>query len=549
VTSARLNAVVGAGVALFAAVLHATALGHGFLNWDDNRFITGNPLFAAGGWPYVRAALTRVQFDAYHPLHLLSYLPDRWLWPQNAAGFHAVSLALFALDVLLLFRLARRHACLPGAAVAALLFAAHPLCVEPVHWISARKDRLAMAFAVGVLLCEDARAPDQRKLAPAGLALFAAALLSKTSTLCLPPVIWCWLVWMRGTPARTAAVRAAPYALLGIIPAVAVLTVWHSHQMIAVRPTVAPVDVLATLATYARRTIWPSDLGAMYPETMPSPVLSAAIAAALAAAAVLAWRRLPSPARFAMLAFPLALLPVANLVPVVFRFADRSGFLALGMLVPPAAVGLQALFRARRVRHFVAIAAVAAVAVLASTSLALAATWSNSRALWSHATVAHPDALLARLKYGETLRDLGEWAPAVAEYQAAIHLRPDNPLGYAGLFHLYATRAEVERRLPPGTANTWLGELGAGMEDRSAFDALARQVPHAACAECADSLLLLNLRRWRRSDESLLRFARVAIDAGTPDAALVFLSQAADRQAPDWLALYAETRRAAEVHR
>jgi hypothetical protein len=146
VAPSRLNAWVGTGVSLLAVILHADALGYGFLNWDDNRFITSNPLFAQGGWTYVRAALTQVQFDAYHPLHLLSYLPDRWLWPQSAAGFHGVGLALFALDVFLLFCLAIRHAGLAGAAVATSLFAAHPFCVEPVVWISARKDLLASIF-------------------------------------------------------------------------------------------------------------------------------------------------------------------------------------------------------------------------------------------------------------------------------------------------------------------------------------------------------------------------------------------------------------------
>jgi hypothetical protein len=545
VTSARASALVGGGVAVLAAALAASALGQGFVNWDDNRFITDNPLFAAGGWIYLRAAVTRIQFDAYHPLHLLSYLPDRGLWPQRAAGFHAVNLILLALDVFLLFRLARRHACLPGAAVAALLFAVHPLCVEPVHWISARKDLLAMIFFIGVFLIEDARDPAERRPAAAGLALFAAAILAKSSTLCLPPLVWCWLIWMRGATARTAAVRAAPYALLGVVPAVAVVTVWRSHAMIPLRPTAPPVDVLATLATYARRTLWPSDLGAIYPESMPRPVLSAAIASAIALAVALGWRRLPRPARFAVAAFPLALLPVANIVPVAFRFADRYAFLALAMLVPPAAIGLQSLFRSKKAWRSAAIGAVAAAALsLAATSRSLAASWTDSRALWSHATAAHPDALLARLKYGETLRDLHRWAPAVAEYQAAVRLRPDNPLGYAGLFHLYTTRAEVEGRLPPGTARLWLSELGAGMEDPAAFRALLTKVPHAACAECVDSLLLLNLRRWPLPDELLLRSARAAIDHAMPDAALVFLSQAADQRTPAWQALYAESGRA-----
>jgi hypothetical protein len=545
VTSARLNAAIGAGVAVLAAALHVGALGQGFVNWDDNRFITANPLFSTGGWSYVHAALTRVQFDAYHPLHLLSYLPDLWLWPQSPIGFHAVGLALLATDVYLLFLLARRRAGPAGAAIAVLLFAAHPLCVEPIHWISARKDLLALAFFVGIFLIEDGRDADDPRLHLAAPVLFVAALLSKTSTLCLPPLLVGWLIWMRGAPLRTALVRAAPYAVVAVVPAIAVVTVWQHHAMIPLRPTAAPVDVLATFATYARRTLWPSDLGAIYPETMPRPILSAALALVFGLVVVVGWRRLPRHARFAIAAFPIALLPVANVVPVVFRFADRYAFLALAMLVAPLAVGLQSLFDARGARRSIALVIVAAVSIgLVETGHRLAASWTDSHTLWAHATAVHPDALLAHLKYGETLREEREWLPAVAEYQAAIRLQPDNPLGYAGLFNLYATRAEAQGRLAPGTASAWLTALGAGMGDRSVFDALLFKVPHTACSECADSLLLLNLRRWPRSEGALLRSARAALDRGMPDQAFVFLSVAADKQSADWTSLFAESRRA-----
>jgi hypothetical protein len=43
VTSARLNATIGAGVAVLAVALQVGALGQGFVNWDDNRFVTLNP--------------------------------------------------------------------------------------------------------------------------------------------------------------------------------------------------------------------------------------------------------------------------------------------------------------------------------------------------------------------------------------------------------------------------------------------------------------------------------------------------------------------------
>jgi protein O-mannosyl-transferase len=538
VSWARRDALVAAGVVLSALVLHAGVIGHGFVNWDDNRFITANPLFAAGGWNYVRAALTRVQFEAYHPLHLLSYLPDRWLWPRHPAGFHAVNLALFGLDVLLLFRLARRHAGLGAAAGAALLLAAHPLCVEPVAWVSGRKDLLAAAFFVGVLLLEDRRDAADGRGSPAGLALFAAALLSKTATLCLPPLIWGWLLWMRRTTARAPPPRARPYALLGLLPAMAVVTIWRQHDMIGRRPVAAPIDVLATLATYARRTIWPSDLAAVYPFEMPTAVPSALLAGAFLIAVVLLWRRLPHPARFAVFAFPVALLPVANLVPLTFRFADRYAFLALAILVPPVAIGLEVSFRAGRALRAVAIgAATAAIVALAAVTFGQTASWASSTALWARASAAQPEAFMARLKYGETLSELHDWASARNEFQAAVRLQPRNSHGYAGLFVVYASRAEEQGRLPVGTAQAWLTAFGKARENVAAFDALIAEVPRPACPECADTVLLMRLRRWPKPDEELLRAARAALEGGAPDAALVILDGVADKASPEWSAL------------
>lgn len=548
VNSARWNAIVATVLVLSAVGLHAGVLGHDFVNWDDQRFITANPLFAAGGWTYVRAALTQVQFEAYHPLHVLSYLPDRWLWPNHAAGFHAVNLTLFGLDVFLLFRLARRHAGLGGAAAAVMLFSAHPLCVEPVAWISARKDLLAAAFFVSVLLVEDSRNPDDDRISPAGLALFAAALLSKTATLCLPPLVWCWLVWMRRMTARSAARRAVPYALLGLVPTIAVVTIWREYKMIGARPIAAPIDVLATLATYARRAVWPSDLAAVYPIEMPAAVFSAALAGAFAVALVLVWRRLPPPARFAVVAFPVALLPVANLIPVAFRFADRYAYLALAVLVPPAAMGLEAWFCGGKLSRTVAIGGVtAAILSLAVLTMTQTATWASSRTLWARAAVAQPDAFLGRLNYGEALVESHDWAGAREEFQAVVRLHPLDYHAYLGLFFVYASRAEELGRISPGTAGQWRAAFGRSKQSAAAFDALIATVPRSACTECADTLLLMRLRRWPKPDGELLRAARSAIDEGAPDAALVILDGSADKGAPEWLALAAEAARAVRV--
>jgi protein O-mannosyl-transferase len=546
VRPARRDLLAAVGVVLLAFGLHARALGHGFVNWDDDRFITDNPLFAASGWTYARAALTRVQFECYQPLYLLSYLPDRWLWPDRPAGFHAGNLILFALDVLLLFRLARRHAGPGAATLAVLLFAAHPLCVEPIDWISDRKSLLSAAFFLGVLLVEDRRGGETVCVSPLGLVLFVAAFLSKTSTLCLPPLLWCWLRWMKRSGVRESTLRTLPYAALALLPAVAVVTIWNQHGMLAGRPVAAPIDVLSTLATYARRIVWPSDLSAIYPVALPAPFLSAALLGAVIAAALISWRRLPPAARFALVAFPVALLPVANVIPINFRINDRYAFLALVVLVTPLAVGLQALFeRGPTSRRLVVAGALTALAGLAIVTENLSATWADSRALWAHAARAHPDAYMARIQNGYTLAMLRDWPGARREYQAAVRLLPLNYYAYAGLLYVYARESEEQGRVPSGTANRWRADIDGAQVRSSTFDALLDRVPHAACPGCFDTLLLLRVRRWPRPDDVLRRSARAALDAGAPDVALILLDGGADKEAPEWRALFAEAKRAA----
>lgn len=516
-----------AALLVAVAAVYAPLYGAGFTNWDDDRFVTANPLFQTGGWTYVTAAWDRVQFEAYHPLHLLSYLPDRYLWP-NAAGFHTFNVALFALGVALAFVLARRHVPAAAAAAACLLFALHPLRVEPVAWISARKDLLALIFFLGVLLVED-RHESARPRALA-LLLSAAALLSKTSTVALPLVVFAWLLWVRRRPLKTALLRAAPHALLAAVAGVAIAVLWKDHELVVNRrPAHAVVDVAATLATYTWRLVWPARLSPLYPEAAPAQYVAAAAFAAGLIALALGWRRLPPLARFAAVAFYAALLPVANILPIYFRFGDRYTLLAGAMLVLPVA-GLIRSVAQRRAAAAVVVALATAEAAIAAP---LAGTWRDSKTLWAHAAAAQPKAHLARLKNGETLRELGDWKGAIAEYQAIVRLRPDSTIGYLALFYCYARRAEVDGQVAPRTADYWLRELEFAISDPEAFGSLRRRVGRS-CRPCAGTLLLLGLRKWPQPDDALLAEARRALDAGARDQALIYLTEMKDHGGPEW---------------
>jgi hypothetical protein len=536
------EAAAAALVAIAGVGPHVVAIDGEFLNWDDDRFIRGNPLFSGPVREYVLAAFDRIQFDAYHPLHLLSYLPDRLLWPTWAPGFHILSLASFAAVIALFYLLVRRIVGRETAVWSSLLFACHPLVVEPVAWISDRKDLLAMGLALAVLYVEDHEPRRANRIL--AFCLTVAAYLAKTSTVVLPGLVFAWFRWVRGESPRAALRRAAPSAVPALVVDATVLRIWTSHHMIAgARPLPAVWDVSGTLGFYLGRTLIPVRLSALYPSIAPSQILLGATFLAAGLATAVWWRHLPALARFALVSTVLALLPVSNLVPLYFRFGDRYQFLALAMAILGASHFVERLLAGRTAVITRIVLGTSIVAGgLASTDLAR--TWRTSLALWSHATSAQPRAFFAWLKLGETQRALGEWSRATASYSRAVELEPRSLLGFGGLFLSLGGRAEMERKIAPGTTTIWTAELGSAARDPDHLQAFISKVGAAGCTECAYALLWMSLRMYPRDDQVLEALARRSLDAGQVGAALIFVREMKDKSSAAYRSLSALVRSA-----
>ena len=260
------------------------------------KFITANPLFQGPVGTYVVAALTRTQFQAYHPLHLLSYLPDRLLWPHSATGFHALNLALYTLTLALGYFLLRRTVALLPALGAILLVGMAPLAVEPVAWVVGRKDVLALLLVFAALLCED-REPRTRRTMLAAWGLAALACLAKTSAVAMPFLAFAWLHFARQLPLRETVRRSLPYAGIALLFALPVPLIWrHYHMIPGGRPLPVVLDVLGTIGVYAGRVLAPFNLSPVYPVMAPGQVIAALAVVAAMLALAGTWRRLPAAA-------------------------------------------------------------------------------------------------------------------------------------------------------------------------------------------------------------------------------------------------------------
>src|SRR5580658_2353882 len=133
--------------AIVIAYLPAT---HGGYIWDDDVYVTENPLLPAPD------GLRRIWFSLdspsqYFPLVYTTFRIEHALWGLNPAGYHWVNILLHIANALLVWRLLARLKA-QGAWLAAMIFALHPVHVESVAWITERKNVLSVFFFLLALL-------------------------------------------------------------------------------------------------------------------------------------------------------------------------------------------------------------------------------------------------------------------------------------------------------------------------------------------------------------------------------------------------------------
>ncbi|HOX38284.1 MAG TPA: tetratricopeptide repeat protein [Candidatus Brocadiia bacterium] len=120
-----------------------------FTNWDDDAFISRNPLVVQPGSEWVVKALKEPHEGYYAPTLWLTLRAWRGVFGLKPGAFHLLTVLFHAANAaILLLLLSRMGAGLRGAFAGALLWSLHPLRVESVAWVTELKDTESGFFAL-----------------------------------------------------------------------------------------------------------------------------------------------------------------------------------------------------------------------------------------------------------------------------------------------------------------------------------------------------------------------------------------------------------------
>jgi len=428
------------GLFIMAATMIAyLPMWHAGFIWDDDVLLTDNPLVKAhDGW--YQFWLTTKTPD-YFPV-MSSFFWVEWrMWGMNPVGYHVVNVLLHAVNAILLWRLLARLK-IPGAGLAAAIFALHPVNAASVAWIAELKNTLSfLFFALSLLWFLQFDDTGRRRWYALSLWAFLFALLSKIEVAPLPFVLLGIAWWRRGRVDWKDLRRSIPFFAAALV--LGLVSVWFQEHVAIGHDVVRTDNFRARLAGagwavwfYLGKMLLPVDLIPIYPRWHIDPTdwLSYVPGLLLAGVFVIGWWQRGRWGRAVLFGLGYAVLmflPVLGFINIYFfRYSLVANHWQYFSIIGPIALAATGITRAagflEKGNSWLKPALCGAV-LLALGVL----TWGQSRMyaddelLWQTTIERNPACWAAHNNLGAVLIGKRQLDEAIAQLRQALAIQPD----------------------------------------------------------------------------------------------------------------------------
>ncbi len=432
---------------------------------DDWRMVKGdNPLVNGEFGPF------SIWFQKEWALSWFVFWAQWLAWGPHPGCYHAVNMLLHAVSAVLVWRLLAGLK-IPGAWVAAALFAVHPVCVNSVARIAEMKNTLSLPFfllSFWLYLPNLAPTPNlnpnpqQHALAALryglSLAAFVLALLSKTSTIMLPLVLPACVAWQRGRITCRDLLRTSPFFVLAL--AFGLMSSWFQKYQQLVGMTLQPESFWERLALagrvfwfYLGKALLPLNLNLVYPQWKVDATAPASYIPDLlfCAAVLVCWRFRRGWGRHVLLGlgiFAVTLFPVLGFFDSQFltrwRVSDHLQYLPLIAPVTLAVAGMAFLLPVAAFRGV----AVVLIGLLSFLTFQRAQVFASEESLYRDTLAKNPAAWGIQSDLGVILAARTNYTEAMEHFVAALQSNPDYSEAQSNLGQTLAAQGKFKEAEP-----------------------------------------------------------------------------------------------------
>lgn len=445
---------------LFTYIAFSPSLNYGFVNWDDDIYVTENHKVKNPNSENITSLLTESAVANYHPVTMLSLALNYKYGGLDASSYHWINLVFHLFNVVLVFFLIRMLAKNNStvALITAAIFALHPMHVESVAWVSSRKDVLYTFFYLLALICY-CHYVLRGKLVKGltfTMLFFLLSLLSKPAAVIFPLHLVLLDYCLQRKINFKSLLEKIPFLLAAIW--LGILTIQAQEAEGAVNFDAFTIWERIQLASYSFMTyvvkfLWPYKLSSFYPyPSTPFPIVYklAPIFCVSFFALVLATLKKSKQWLLGVTFFTISIVLILQIITVGSAIvADRYTYLAYIGLAFILACGVELLKKnARRLYYKTAIGIVVLISLtLGWMTHERVQVWQNGETLWSDVINKFPQVAGAWGGRGVYYRQQKTYELAVRDFNQAIALDPNEAMFYSNRGNIFFDLQQNEQAL------------------------------------------------------------------------------------------------------
>jgi len=446
-------------VVLLVFVIYFNSLKNDFVNWDDPGLILRNKRIQSLNWKNIQEIFTPKKSSTFQPIRVLSYATDYSLWKFNPMGYRITNILFYILTCMTVFFTLRllsdslREEKQPDShfrvgVFGALLFAAHPVHVEAVTWLAARKEVLQgfFFFLAFYLYLKGKEGEGRKKIIFLGMVLLCVILatLSKPSAVVFPAVLLIYEMALRQNRWINFVKRHWLFFALSII-----ISLIFTFILIKVMLDAGGIkayhggtffnNLLVSFYVFLyniKLLVFTINYSAAYTIRVPYPVLCLQTVLIIGITFLLFGLSLwflkkTKVIFFSFLFFFITLLPYLNIIPISTLLADRYVFIASFSYCFLLGIGFdkfytfinkrfsEGFFKLLSITLFLFLLGGYSFMTIQQNKI-----WENSYTLWSDAVEKYPESNTANALMGVVYMDLAMDEKAVEYLEKAVQILP-----------------------------------------------------------------------------------------------------------------------------